>query len=184
MDKGNRKLPYLNFKITMKKIIIFGIIFLIIFIILKIFLFFALLPKEINELNNNINLPYKFAAPMSDYNLNSYKLIRRGGCYSIFDDFGNCFAFGGYPDASSKYKFIGFRTTNSTIHVFGFAVGDDMDKAKKILIDKGYKEKRKYDDLYIYYVKGRVKILLDGNKTIESIQVDLISTNWQMKQFK
>jgi hypothetical protein len=165
-------------------VIVSSILVLVLFIILKIILFFTVLPKEIRELNRNIELPYKFASPMSEYNLDTDKIIHGGGCYALYDSSGNLYIFGGYPDVSSEYKFAEFRTTITDIKLYGFSVGDDLDKAKKELKNHGYKEKIKYGGLYIYYVKGRVKIEIGGSETVNSLQVSLISSNWLMKQFK
>ncbi len=164
-------------------IVVIGTIVFTFFMIIKIVLFFTVIPKEIKELNRNIDLPYQFATPLSDYDLASVKLIRGGGCVYFIDELGDSYEFSGYPDVSNKDRFIGYRTTNPAKNVFGISVGDNIHEAKHILRDYGYKGKIEYESDRIYYVKGKVIIYIDGDETVESIQIDIKNTNWLMVQF-
>lgn len=182
MGKINNEL--LVKKKTLIKIVYIGCLVFILYIIIKIVMFFTVLPGEVKELNNNIDLMYKFGSPMSEYNLDKSQLIRGGGCYYIDNEDGDYYEFSGYPDVSNKYRFTCFRTTKSAVSVFGVNVGTDINDAMHKLLEHGYEKKLELYFSDSYFIKGKVKIYINGSKTVESIQVELTNTNWLMKQFK
>jgi hypothetical protein len=171
-------------KRTLKIAVFMGILFFILYIIIKIVMFFTVLPGEVKELNNNIDLMYKFGSPMSEYNLDKSQLTRGGGGYYIDNEDGDYYEFSGYPDVSNEYKFTCFRTTNSAVSVFGVNVGNDIYDVMRKLYGYGYEKKVELYFSDSYFIKGKVRIRINGSETVESIQVELINTNWLMKQFK
>jgi hypothetical protein len=161
--------------------IVWGIVILLLLsIIYNEILPFFILPREIQELNKNINLPFKFAEPAEHYDFTDSKWKKSDDLlgFSYMKDNNECFSFQGYPDLSSTYKFTTCWTNKSEMTVFGFHVGDSIDKAEQNLKKNGYKW-----DSSGFYINGRVKISLEDNGKITHIYIALVSTDWFHKGY-
>jgi hypothetical protein len=168
--------------------IVWGIMLLIVvgFIYYEVSPFF-ILPNEVRELNQNLDLPFDFGVPLEqcDFTGGGWKKeqVYNGVLYEKTDS--EYFIFRGFPDLSTSYKLINYWTDNSKTLVFGFRVGDSMKKVKRLLKKHGYKQISQ-EDCPSGYHKGRVTIILDEDpvqKKVEGISVELSYTDWFHKGY-
>ncbi|WP_310603035.1 hypothetical protein [Anaerosporobacter sp.] len=125
-------------------------------------------PSAIEDLNNNIDLPYKFTALMAEYDIDK-KWIDLGDEHAIYVETQKRerYGFYGYPDYSSSFKFAYYSTSDSKKALFGFEVGDSMEKADKQLREHGYRC-WEIDWDCARYKRGQVDIRVDMQQTKES----------------
>ncbi|ROR25329.1 hypothetical protein EDD66_11191 [Mobilisporobacter senegalensis] len=157
---------------------------------------FYIIPSEIKELNENINIPFKFATPLEEYDFEEGEWERIEDYCKIFysGSKGDYLRFNGYPDLSSTYKFTGIITDNPEVSFFGIHIGDEMAIAKDILKKYGYKCYN--DDMSYEYYKGGiefnvgVKRIFYGtdteeyvDETVENISIQIDSTDWLRKGY-
>ena len=143
----------------------------------------------VQELNDNFNGEFKFAAPMP-------KDTEETGIYDDFTFPGGGFGctdieskdqltkyrFAGYPDTSDKYKMTSIDTEDPKYEFFGFSVGDPAEIAAAVLKEHGYKLKETLG-LYSVYRLGRIRFLLNAEGDIDRIFVSLESTNRRRVQY-
>ncbi|WP_310603037.1 hypothetical protein [Anaerosporobacter sp.] len=149
------------------------------------------LPNEIDDLNNNIDLPFKFNTPISEYDIDEEHIedVEEGVIWVELN--GQKYGFFSCLDEdSSTYKFAYYFTDMPKTSLFGFKVGDSMEKADKLLTEHGY-SCEDVDSNYIIYKRGRVTILVyiswkkNGknerhyitNREVEGYFIDLESTD-------
>ncbi|ROR25331.1 hypothetical protein EDD66_11193 [Mobilisporobacter senegalensis] len=178
------------------KIILGILLVFIIYNLYKIISPFYIIPSEIKELNEHINLTYKFATSIEEYNLDEKEWKNSEGYGVSFmrgeDEY---FGFEGFPDLSSSLKFTSFWSTDSDTSIFGGKIGDDLDDLEKSLYKYGYEQvERTSGD--VVYNKGRIKIIIDVEsihsgddtketveETIQGISIYLKSTDWLHKGY-
>lgn len=117
-------------------------------------------PYAIEDLNKNIELPYEFGTAADEYDIDEKWIDRRDEISFYFgDDNGDEFGFSGYPDYASTFKFTYYYTSNYKTSLFGFKVGDSMEKADKQLRKNKYK-REKIDENWGIYTRGRIEIYI------------------------
>ena len=115
-------------------------------------------PYAINDLNENIELPYEFGVAASEYNIDEKWIDRRDEIGFFFDsDEEDVFGFSGFPDYSCSFKFTYYYTDNSKTSLFGFKVGDSLEKADEQLRKHKYKRTRS-ESSWSIYERGRIEI--------------------------
>ncbi|BCJ94387.1 hypothetical protein acsn021_19560 [Anaerocolumna cellulosilytica] len=171
-----------------KKIILFSL--LLVFTILVITVYkvgsmFYFIPKEVNELNENMHLfelPFTFGEEVSEEELD--KVLNLDWSKTLFysdityynESVGN-FVIRGFPDLSSSGKFAQYDTGEQNLTIFGIQVGSDINVAEDKLISMGYI--KEYSDDYIF-VKGKVMIYfsINENQIINQMSVFIQSSDW------
>jgi hypothetical protein len=166
------------------KIICGIIVLLIISIIYNEVLPFFISPREIQELNKNINLPFKFGEPLEKYNFAGKEWNESEGPYGIYytNINGDYYGFEGFPDLSQPYKLTYCETSNKKYRLFGIQIGDSIEIADDQLKKYGYKYNKSYEE----YRKGRIKILIAEEETtnqVNGIVIILDSTDWLRKGY-
>nr|WP_294492316.1 hypothetical protein [uncultured Anaerosporobacter sp.] len=117
-------------------------------------------PFAIKDLNENIELPYEFGVAASEYDIDEKWIDRRDEIRFFFNsDEGDVFGFSGFPDYSCSFKFTYYYTDNSKTSLFGFKVGDSLEKADEQLRKHKYKRTR-IDSYYSIYERGRIEIYI------------------------
>lgn len=106
----------------------------------------------------------------------------------MMNDKGDQLVFKGFPDLSSDYKLVYYRTFTSDLSVFGISKGDKLSDLNNILSDYGYISIM--DNKLIHFKKGRVTITVDIKKIntdtspndivdiIDGFYIDLYCTDW------
>ena len=186
---GNgKKIDKAKKKIKKKYIIIISIVVsFFALIIIKIILPFYIMPREIIELNNNmnINLPFKFGDLMEESDLPGDEWERSLGMYNVVynNHKGEYINFEGFPDLANEYKLTSYSTTNEEASVFGIHVGDKYMEADKIFRKYGYRCNE--DEYYPVYYKGRIEININriDDDIVGEIFIDLKSTDWKRKGY-
>ena len=118
-------------------------------------------PFAIKDLNENIELPYEFGVAASEYDIDEGKSDRSDDVsYYIESGDRETYGFSGYPDYACTYRFTYFDSSNPKTTLFGFKVGDSMEKADKQL------RKHKYtrgiiDESGCIYYRGKIEIYID-----------------------
>ncbi|WP_313130835.1 hypothetical protein [Anaerocolumna sp.] len=140
-------------KIRTRTKVIIGVI---LFLLFKIVSPYLITPREIKELNKNINFPYKLISPLEEFDDDGWKIeaIEYGVMY--VDLQGDYIIFEGFPDLSNSYKLTYLSTDNPEFSLFGIRVGDNMTLVDSIMKEKGYK-RDKSQRSYSYY-KGKIDI--------------------------
>ena len=147
-------------------------------------------PREIKELNNNMNFPYKFISPLEEFDEDGWEKVTRVYGVKYVDLQGNYIIFDGYPDLANSHKLTYLSTHNPEFVLFGIHIGDNMTIVDRIMKENGYRRKQTDDD-YEYY-KGKIDISfrLDrmdtGNgimKTIKAFRISIRSTDWFHKGY-
>lgn len=189
MKQNNIEFKKKNFKIIVILCFVFGIL---VFIIYKILTPISIIPIEIHELNENVNIPYKFATPLENYSFDSeiWEQSSEYNSISFKKDEYECFTFEGYPDYADSYKFTNYWSNNPDTSIFGIHVGDNLESIDKIMKNYGYWQEDNLSS-YIKYTKGRVSIWIkietlssSGTNTISSrFDIQIKSTDWLHKGY-
>ena len=177
---------------------IIGILLLILFAGIIIYEFIwphFVTPYAIKDLNENIELPYEFGVAASEYDIDEKWIDRRDEIGFFFEsDEGDVFGFSGFPDNSCSFKFTYYYTDNSKTSLFGFKVGDSLEKADEQLRKHKYKRTRS-ESSWSTYEKGRIEIYVffksSDNTTSEYIKnvevikywIEISSTDKQHKGY-
>lgn len=104
--------------------------------------------KYIDELNATFNGEFKFAekAPSAPNNIEGFIYEGGFGGYALnSEDELTSYSIGGYPDCLDDEHIISFTTKDDKYEVFGFSVGDSIEKAAGILSEKGYRVEEEFD---------------------------------------
>ncbi|WP_310603036.1 hypothetical protein [Anaerosporobacter sp.] len=141
-------------------------------------------PSAIEDLNNNIDLPYKFTTPMSECDIVEKK-IEDEYEYGVYVETynGDSYRFSGYPDMSSSYKLTSYYTKNTKVSLFGFKVGDSLNEANKLLRKHGYISRDK-DTCYYEYRNGGIVVLITvkhGDGSSNDYFKDGVIVNYMIK---
>ncbi|GAA4294581.1 hypothetical protein GCM10023142_31810 [Anaerocolumna aminovalerica] len=138
-------------KIRTRTKVIIGVI---LFLFFKIVSPYLMTPREIKELNNNMNFPYKFISPLEEFDEDGWEKVSRVYGVKYVDLQGNYIIFDGYPDLANSHKLTYLSTHNPEFVLFGIRIGDNMTIVDRILKENGYKRK-KHMEIIICIVKGK-----------------------------
>ncbi|WP_313130832.1 hypothetical protein [Anaerocolumna sp.] len=149
---------------------------------------YLITPREIRELNNNSNLPYKFISPIEEFDEEGWEKELGYNEVKYVDSREDYIMFNGYPDLSNSYKLTYLSIDDPEFSLFGICVGNNMTFVDSIMKKNGYR--RKTDD-YEYY-KGKIHISLatdrikKGDKVMETLRAFIISirsSDWFRKGY-
>nr|WP_308742950.1 hypothetical protein [uncultured Anaerocolumna sp.] len=175
-------------KIRTRTKVILGVI---LFLFFKIVSPYFITPREIKELNNNMNFPYKFISPLEEFDEDGWEKESREYGVQYVDLQGNYITFDGYPDLANSHKLTCLSTDNSEFVLFGIHIGDNMTIVDRIMKENGYKREKTYGDHYMYY-KGKIYISLSTNRierevgvveTLRAFVISIRSSDWFHKGY-
>ena len=175
-------------KIRTRTKVIIGVI---LFLFFKIVSPYLMTPREIKELNNNMNFPYKFISPLEEFDEDGWEKVSRVYGVKYVDLQGNYIIFDGYPDLANSHKLTYLSTHNPEFVLFGIRIGDNMTIVDRIMKENGYKRKKTYGDHYMY-CKGKICISLGVNitdrvvgvnKTLRGFVISIRTTDWFRKGY-
>lgn len=104
--------------------------------------------KYIDELNATFNGEFKLAekAPSDPNSIEGFIYEGGFGGYALNSEDGlTSYSIGGYPDCLDDHHIIYFTTKDDKYEVFGFSIGDSIEKAAGILSEKGYRVQEEFD---------------------------------------
>jgi len=167
-------------KIRTRTKVIIGVI---LFLFFKIVSPYFITPREIKELNNNMNFPYKFISPLEEFDEDGWEKESREYGVQYVDLQGNYITFDGYPDLANSHKLTCLSTDNPEFVLFGIHIGDNITIVERIMKENGYKKADKDD--YEYF-KGKVSISLGVNgvnKTLTGFVISIRTSDWFRKGY-
>lgn len=149
---------------------------------------FFILPQEIRELNDNINLPFKFGDSMNNFDLSDYEQDWENYSYQLNHKMDNfIIRFEGFPDASNEYKLVSYATSENKFSLFNMHIGEPIKSFDKKIKKKGYKITDISEDS-VTYRKGRIIIYIDidtndykMNGHVSRIYIYINNTDWLHK---
>jgi len=175
-------------KIRTRTKVILGVI---LFLFFKIVSPYLITPREIKELNNNMNFPYKFISPLEEFDEDGWEKVTREYGVKYVDLQGNYIIFDGYPDLANSHKLTYLRTHNPEFVLFGIRIGDNMTIVDRIMKENGYRRKKTDEEDYEYY-KGKIYIFLATNRieredgvveTLRAFGISIRSSDWFRKGY-
>ncbi|MDR1820813.1 MAG: nucleotidyltransferase family protein [Oscillospiraceae bacterium] len=143
--------------------------------------------RAIEEFNASCTFPYKLAETGGAFAQDSdYEFSPGFGC-EFYTSLSARITRSGYPDIMDDLHITAIELSSWEYSVFDFCVGDQMDKADRLLKKRGYKTESAEDARYMVYTKGGVELELTRSisddcmsyNTIARIIVSVETTNKQ-----
>lgn len=148
-------------------------------------------PREIKELNNNMNFPYKLISPLEEFDEEGWEKEPGYNAVTYINSRGDYIIFKGFPDLSNSYKLTYLSTYNPEFVLFGIRIGDNITIVDRIMKENGYKRKKTDKDDYEHF-KGKICISLGVNitdrvvgvnKTLRGFVISIKSSDWFHKGY-
>ncbi|MDL2238539.1 hypothetical protein LJC56_12070 [Christensenellaceae bacterium OttesenSCG-928-K19] len=129
-----------------------------------------------DEINENSTLPLALLTPHNSVRdeLQEDESLDSVNNFMSFDYYadGYMLSFSGFPEDDSEYCLTDMEITSGEYDVLGISILDDMAQAAQVLEGYGYSAKEDDPDAFM---KDGVKIELDGESTVETITIDVLT---------